>query len=68
MDSLFFLLNRVEQGEEVITKRRGKKVARLISPQKKGIPAQYEELPRLHKSSWKTFKLPSFLRSAGLTG
>ena len=28
------LLDRVEQGEEIIITRRGKKVARLVSPEK----------------------------------
>ena len=34
------LLDRVERGEEIIIKRRGKKIARLISPENnKFLPA-----------------------------
>ena len=37
------LLDRVERGEEIIIRRRGKKVARLVSPQRENV------LPSLKK-------------------
>ena len=40
--SLSELINRVEQGEEIFIKRRGKRVARLVGPDRSG-----ETLPSL---------------------
>ena len=40
---LSILLDRVERGEEIIIKRRGKKVARLVSPKRENA------LPSLRK-------------------
>jgi antitoxin (DNA-binding transcriptional repressor) of toxin-antitoxin stability system len=60
MDSLFFLLNRVEQGEEVITKRRGKKVARLISPQKKESLPSMKNFRASIKAAGKPLSYPPF--------
>ena len=37
------LLDRVERGEEIIIKRRGKKIALLVSPERqKGLPSLKE--------------------------
>jgi prevent-host-death family protein len=44
------LLDRVEQGEEVVITRRGKPVARVSSIQRKLTPIDWNEIDRIRES------------------